>query len=86
MDSLHLSSNSSSGGSDSGSGSSSSSSSSSQSSPTNIHYNSENHWVTSFQFEYLLDGDLGKKRNAKLNDFENSVTSNIWPGKVKDNS
>ena len=37
----------------------------SQISPSkNIHYNSKNHWVTSFQFEdgdvYLLDSDLGK--------------------------
>ena len=38
----------------------------------NIHYNSEKHWVTSFQFEngdiYLLDSNLGMKPEACLND------------------
>ena len=45
----------------------------SQNSPsTNIHYNSKNHWVASFQFEsgeiYLLDSALGKNMTMCLND------------------
>ena len=45
----------------------------SQRSPsTNIHYNSQKHWVTTFQYEngdiYLLDSDLGKKMDLCLND------------------
>ena len=45
----------------------------SQRSPsTNIHYNSQKHWVTSFQFEdgeiYLLDGDLTKDIDFCFND------------------
>ena len=38
--------------------------------PTNIHYNSKNHWVASFQFEsgeiYLLDSALGKNMTMCL--------------------
>ena len=38
----------------------------------NIHYNSQQHWVTSFQFEngdiYLLDSSLGQKMESCLND------------------
>ena len=45
----------------------------SQRSPsTNIHYNSQKHWVTTIQYEngdiYLLDSDLGKNMDLCLND------------------
>ena len=45
----------------------------SQKSPsTNIHYNSQKHWVTTFQYEngniYLLKSDLGKNIDLCLND------------------
>ena len=54
--------------------------------PANIHYNSQQHWVTYFQFEngdiYLLDSSLGQKMESCLNDSLKIQLAQIY-GRVK---
>ena len=54
-------------------------------SSTNIHYNGQNHWVTSFQYKdgniYLLNNNLGKRIDKYLNETEISFCPNLWSGK-----
>ena len=48
----------------------------------NIHYNSENHWVTSFQYKngdiYLLDSNFGGQYKAHINDSLKIQLSKIY--------